>query len=153
MFKWLINATGNPLLPDDHPVFGFVECDIEVPRNTPHALDPSRDLWADVFDERCPLFFNAEVGIDDVSPLMKTYAQERGELKRPRRLLVAGHKAQKVLLITPLFRWYIERGLVVTKIYQVVQYELKRVFALSSKTALKRDDAATSKGLGQTPNY
>ena len=51
----------------ENPVFGFVECDIEVPLNTPHALVPSRDLWADVFDEMCPWFFNAEVGIDDVA--------------------------------------------------------------------------------------
>ena len=83
----------------------FVECDIKGPQNTPVPFDPSRDLWADVFDKMCPLFFNADVGIDDVGPPMKIYAEERSELKRSRRLLVAERKAGKVLLITPLFRW------------------------------------------------
>ena len=64
-----------------------------------------------------PVFGFVEVRIDDVVPLTKTYAEERGELKRPCRLLVVGRKAQKVLLITPLFRWYIKRRHVVTKIY------------------------------------
>ena len=50
----------------------------------------------------CPLFFNADVGIDDVGPLMKAYAEQRHEMKRPRRLLMAGRKARKVLLIMPL---------------------------------------------------
>ena len=58
-----------------------VKCDIEVPQNTRHPFDPSRDLWADVFDEMCLLFFNADVGIDDVGPPLKAYGEERGELK------------------------------------------------------------------------
>ena len=91
----------------ENPVFGFMECDIEVPQNTPDPFDPSGDLWADVFDEMYPLFFNADVRIDDMGPPMKTYAEERGEFKRPRRLLVGGRKAGKVLLITPLFRLYV----------------------------------------------
>ena len=33
-----------------------------------------------------------------------------------------------MFLITPLFRWYVARQLVVTKIYQVVQYEPKACF-------------------------
>ena len=93
-----------------------------------HALDPSRDLWADDFHEMCPLVFNVDVGIDDVGPLMKAYAEERREMKGPRRLLVVGRKARKVLLITPLFRCYVSHALVVTKIYQVVQYEPKACF-------------------------
>ena len=48
----------------ENPVFDFVEWDIEVPQNTCDPFDPSRDLWVNVFDEICPLFFNADVGID-----------------------------------------------------------------------------------------
>ena len=76
-------------------MFGFVECDIEVPQNTRDPLDPSRDLWADVCNELCPLFFNADVGIDDVGPLMKVYTEEQGDLKRPRRLLVSDARLEK----------------------------------------------------------
>ena len=102
----------------------------------------------DVFDKMCPLFFNADVGIDEVGPPIKTYAEERGELKS---LLVAGRKAGKVLFMTPLFHWYIAHGLVVTKVYQVIQYE-RSIVAPLWKTGHRPDAAATSKGPGPTPN-
>ena len=90
---------------------------------------------------------------------MKTYAEEGGELRRPRRLLVAGHKAGKVLLITPLFRLYVTRGLVVTKIYQVIQYEPKacfRAFVEDGAQARRRGDVegagSDTKLWPKTPN-
>jgi hypothetical protein len=39
-----------------------------------------------------------------------------------RRLLVGGMSAKKILIATPLLRWYMEHGLEVTKIHQVVEY-------------------------------
>ena len=46
----------------------------------------------------------------------------------PRRLLVGGMSAQKILLATPLLKWYLDHGMKVTKIYQVVEFTPKRCF-------------------------
>ena len=45
------------------------------------------------------------------------------DMKRPRRLLVSGLKAEKVLLSSPLLRWYMEHGLEVTRVYQCLEYQ------------------------------
>ena len=47
---------------------------------------------------------------------------------KPRRLLVGGLNAQQILLVTPLLQWYLQHGLVVTNIYQVVEYQQDRCF-------------------------
>ena len=43
-------------------------------------------------------------------------------MAQPRRSLIGSYYGEKILLATPLLQWYLEYGLVVTKIYQVVQY-------------------------------
>jgi hypothetical protein len=37
-------------------------------------------------------------------------------------------KAEKMLFLTDLLRWYLSHGLVVTRIYQVVEYEKRPIF-------------------------
>lgn len=49
-------------------------------------------------------------------------------LQDPRRLLVGGLRAKQILLATPLLKWYLDHGLEVTKVYQVVEYTPCRVF-------------------------
>ena len=43
-------------------------------------------------------------------------------MKTPRRCLVSLHQADKVMLPTPLLRWYLEHGLKVARIYKVMQF-------------------------------
>jgi hypothetical protein len=40
-----------------------------------------------------------------------------------RRLLVGGMWGRQILNATPLLKWYLEHGMVVTKIYQVMAYK------------------------------
>ena len=47
---------------------------------------------------------------------------------KPRRLLVGGMKARQIMLATPLLKWYLKHGLVVTRIYQVVEFQQQRCF-------------------------
>ena len=47
---------------------------------------------------------------------------------RPLRLLVGGMKARQILQTTPLLQWYLKHGLVVTKLYQVVEFQQQRCF-------------------------
>jgi hypothetical protein len=49
--------------------------------------------------------------------------------EKPRRLLVGGMRGGGQMLIsTPLLKWYLEHGMVVTKIYQVVEFTPHRCF-------------------------
>ena len=40
----------------------------------------------------------------------------------PRHMLVGSFHDDKILLATPLLRWYLEHGLEVTRVYQVIEY-------------------------------
>ncbi|KAJ8025632.1 hypothetical protein HOLleu_33244 [Holothuria leucospilota] len=98
-------------------IFGVVECDITVP----DTLKPH-------FAEMPPIFKNIEVGIEDIGDHMAQHAKRCDALPRPRRTLIGSMCATKVLLATPLLRWYLEHGLVVTKIHQIAQFLRKAVF-------------------------
>ena len=49
-------------------------------------------------------------------------------------------KGNKILLLTELLRWYMDKGLVVTKVYRVIEYERKALFTRfgASVTAARR---------------
>ena len=53
---------------------------------------------------------------------MRQYAIDNKLLTSGRRTLIGSFKGEKILLATPLLKWYLNHGLVVTKIYQVVEY-------------------------------
>ncbi|KAK2158323.1 hypothetical protein NP493_1808g00002 [Ridgeia piscesae] len=46
-------------------------------------------------------------------------------MKRLQRTLVGSYRGDNILLATPLLKWYVQHGLVVTRVYQVIEYEPK----------------------------
>ena len=66
--------------------------------------------------------------VEDIGEAMKKYAEQNNLMSQPRRSLIGSYHGKKILLATPLLQWYISHGLVVTKIYQVVQYWPKDCF-------------------------
>ena len=52
----------------------------------------------------------------------------RMKLFRDFNLLAAGYRGEKILLATPLLRWYLAHGLVVDHVYQIIEYEPKPCF-------------------------
>ena len=92
-------------------LFGVVECDVRVP----DALKPK-------FTEMSPIFKNIEISREDIGQHMQTFAEEENIMSQPRRSLVGSYFGEKVLLASPLIKWYLEHGLEVTHIYQVVEY-------------------------------
>jgi hypothetical protein len=110
--------------------FGAIECDIEVP----HHL-------YEYFSEYCPIFTNSEVTFDKMGKVMQDHVRKFKLSQKPRRLLISGLKAEKILLISSLLKWYIDHGLIVTKIYQVVEYNPIRCFTsfVSQVTEARRD--------------
>ena len=95
----------------DGYLFGFVECDIEVP-----------DHLKEYFSEMPPISKNVDVCLDDVGEFMQNYAKEHSIKDVPRRLLIGSYFGKKIGLTTPLLKWYLEHGLVITRIYTTVEY-------------------------------
>ena len=54
---------------------------------------------------------------------MKSYAEENGLLSQPRRTLIGSYHASKILLITPLLKWYLDHGLEVTDVQLIAQFK------------------------------
>ena len=115
--KW--NMAQNEILAAviDGTLFGMIECDIHVPPE----LRP-------YFSEMQPIFKNANVSRDDIGPYMRQYAEENDIMSTPRRMLIGSYRGEKILLATPLLRWYLAHGLVVDHVYQIIEYEPKPCF-------------------------
>ena len=115
--KW--KMTQNEILTAviDGTLFGMIECDVRVPEHL-----------QDHFAEMQPIFKNANVSRDDIGPYMRQYAEENDIMSTPRRMLVGSFHGIKLLLATPLLRWYLAHGLVVDRVYQIVEYSPKPCF-------------------------
>jgi hypothetical protein len=107
----------------DGRLFGFVECDIHVP-----------DHLESKFSEMTPIFKNFELTRDHLSDHMRAFAEENDHLKRPQRSLIGSMKGEKILLFTDLLKWYLEHGLVVSRVYQIIEYEPSRIFQSFGET-------------------
>ena len=101
----------------DGTLFGMVECDVRVPS----------ELRAH-FAEMQPIFKNATVTRDDIGSFMQQYAEEHDIMSTPRRMLIGSYRGEKILLATPLLRWYLAHRLVVDHVYQIIEYEPKPCF-------------------------
>ena len=92
----------------------MMEVDIKVPDSWASGYE--RDMSpAEYFSEMSPIFATSEVSHDHFSDVMKEYIDEVDGSKKPRRLLVGGMSAKKMMIITPLLKWYIDHGLEVSK--------------------------------------
>ena len=123
----------------DGTLFGMVECDVRVPEEL-----------QDYFSEMQPVFKNASVNRDDIGPFMRQYAEEHDILSKPRVMLVGSFPGVKILLATPLLRWYLAHGLVVDRVYQIIEYEPNpcfRRFGESVSTARRAGDEDPDKAI------
>jgi G:T-mismatch repair DNA endonuclease (very short patch repair protein) len=112
-------------------LFGMAVVDI----HTPEALKSK-------FRDMPPIFKCTEVGCDDAGDHMRTYCQNSGTLKRPRRMMISSYFAVKMLIATPLIRWYLEMGLKVTRVYMILQYSPQSCFKDVTEDAANKRRAA-----------
>ena len=98
-------------------LFGYVQCDIEVHENLRSN-----------FNDFPPIFKNTLVSKSDIGDLMKNYAKEDRLLSQPRKMLISSFTLQNGTLITPLLLFYLQLGLVCTKIHRFVEYTPKKCF-------------------------
>ena len=129
----------------DGTLFGMVECDVRVPEEL-----------QDYISEMQPVFKNASVTRDDIGPFMRQYAEEQDIMSAPRRMLVGSYRGDKILLATPLLRWYLAHGLIVDHVYQIIEYEPKpcfRRFGESVSAARRAGDADPDKAIIADSGY
>ena len=92
-------------------LFGFVESDIEVP-----------DHLKEYFSEMTPKFKNVDICLDDVGEFLKEYTKQHNIKDVPHSLFKGSYFSKKIWLTTPLLKWYLEHGLLITHIYTTVEY-------------------------------
>ena len=107
--KYLIQDQIIQYIQDGH-LFGFVECDIEIP-----------DHLKEYFSEMTPIFKNVDVCLDDVGEFMQNYAKEHSIKDVTGHLLIGSYFRKKLGLTTPLLQWYLKHRLVITRIYTTVE--------------------------------
>lgn len=109
-------------------LFGMVEVDIRVPEQWPSHFRHDTLSPREYFSEMSPLFCTTEVPMDIMGSHMQEHVRQFGLSEKPRKLLVGGMRARQMLIATPLLKWYLDHGLEVTQIYQVVEYTPKACF-------------------------
>ena len=90
-------------------VFGMIECNICVPEEL-------REHYAEMH----PMFKNIRLIREDLGPFTRRCADEHNIMTTPQRMLVGSYCGDKILLATPLLRWYLDHGLEVLHVYQVI---------------------------------
>ena len=100
-------------------LFGFLQVDIHVPDNLKEK-----------FSEFSPLFVVDSVPENMIPKYIKDYQKNTGRktLQSSRNLLCVT-KAEKILLYTPVLKWYLNHGLTVTGIYKYLKYKSSRPFS------------------------
>ena len=98
---------------------GFAQVDIGVP-----------DEVDNKFSEMAPLFVVQEIPDCDIPEEMKIYKEKNGRktVKGTKKLLGVV-RAKKIPLYTPLIKWYLQHGLRLTAVHQLVEYEPGKPFS------------------------
>ena len=124
-------------------LIGYVQCDIEVPENL-------RVNFANF----PPICKNTLVSKKDIGDLMKTLAEEGGKMSQPRKMLISSFTLQNGTLITPLPLFYLQVGLVVTKLHRFLEYTPNKCFNKFVQSAVdarrKGDDNPNSSVVAET---
>ena len=119
---------------------GIVQVDLHVPDtwNRIHFHLASKDRFpGDIlgltpkqyFSEMAPIFCNGTVEHGEWGATMQSYAAENEVDPAGRKLLLGGMRAEKIFLSTDLLRWYMQQGLICTKVHEVIEYKFAACFS------------------------
>ena len=101
----------------DVRLFGYVQCDIEVPEHL-----------GGYFSNFPAIFKSTVVSRKDIGDLMNEYALKEGIMPQPRRMLISCFFRTNGTITTPLLLFYLQLGLVCKKIRRFVQYTPRKCF-------------------------
>jgi hypothetical protein len=109
-------------------IFGFIEVDLSVDEDELSARSGDRMTKYQYLMEMCPIFGTADITYDHAPKIMKDFMTANNISKTPRRQLIGTLSGKKMMIHTHLLKFYMEIGLTVTHVYQVVEYSGHRVF-------------------------
>ena len=98
-------------------VFGIVCCDLHVP---PHLIEK--------YSPFPPIFKNTSISLDVIGKHMQRYCTMIGRDKGVDRSLISSMFGSGLVMLTPLFKKYIEMGLICTDIKFLLEYNPQPVF-------------------------
>ena len=123
-------------------LYGFVECNIEVPLQWGKCFKSDISPY-EYFCEMSPLFCTSDIDFDHMGEHLKQFIEEHNLSKKPRRLLVGGMKAEKILLHSTLLKWYIDHGMKVTDVFEVIEFIPLKCFEKFADTVVEARRAAS----------
>ncbi|XP_078487846.1 uncharacterized protein LOC113475635 isoform X1 [Ciona intestinalis] len=91
-------------------LYGLAEVDINVPQELKKR-----------FAHYPPIFKNHMVSRDDIGQHMKEFAEANHIMRQPRRSLIGSFYGNKIFLTTPILKWYLKKGLVITRVYEFIE--------------------------------
>ena len=80
------------------------------------------------FSEMTPIFKHSEITRQDIGEYMLNYAEQFNLLRTKTKSLIGSYWATNYTVSSPLLKWYMEMGIVVTKVYSVVEYIPRKSF-------------------------
>ena len=98
-------------------VFGIVCCDLHVP---PYLIEK--------YSPFPPIFKNSSIDLTDIGSHMQRYCKMIGRSKGVDRSLISSMFGKGLVILTPLFKKYIEMGLICTGIEFLLEYNPQPVF-------------------------
>ena len=77
-----------------------------------------------------PIFKNTEITLADIGEHMQSYCRRVERKTGVKRSLIGSMHAQDILLLTPLVKEYMDMGLIIENIKEVIEFNAKSVFTL-----------------------
>ena len=107
-------------------LFGVAEVDITI-----------KEGYEKYFEEFPPFFCTCDVPLEAIGDHMQEYCKNNDINFKTRHLLISGQKAKKILMSTPLLQWYLNHNCIITKIYQVIEFQPEKSFSSFIDTVTK----------------
>lgn len=123
-------------------IFGFLECDIRTP-----------DHLKDYFSEMTPIFKNTLIDCNDENITgnhMFKYNQSRASRAKSARKLTGSYFGEKILIYTPLLKWYLEHGMEIIHMHSFIKASSHKTFApfMDTVSDARREGDAKVKTIG-----
>jgi hypothetical protein len=110
----------------DETFFGFLDADFCVPEKWPNDITLDEDMRNstpyEFFSEMCPLYGNTTIPFSDYGEHMQSHIRRHNKSKKPKRLLISGMKSKRLMIGSELARFYLQKGLIITDIYEITEF-------------------------------
>ena len=98
-------------------LFGFVQVDIETPENLKEK-----------FSEMTPIFKNTEIKFEDIGEYMQQFHNENNIKFNKGNKLIGSYFGKGIVLYSPLLKWYLQEGLIITRFHCAIKYKAEYAF-------------------------